>query len=1256
MDNLPIFDSNQIGNNSVFDPSQSMFIEASAGTGKTYTIQQIVARLICDGTKLDQILIVTYTEKAAGELKDRIRKKIKEVLDNKHLVKDVGDELGNEKLALFETALRELDGAQIFTIHSFCQKTLKTYAYDAWRPFDMQLVDDALVKNILQRKIRDEWPNDPEFQTLLRCYENAEDNADNTESKGLKTVIEDIENILSNAISKYYLDHEGNERIINISKSDEELKEYAKVRDCNDLLKINEFNIIFNTLKTHINYYLSKPTSKPGKRTVQAMIELITNWKSPETLISGYPSAYKQDWNWPDELADAYTKLLEIKERLANSRNTYKIYRNCFLYHQLPKLYLEWRKEKLDHKLESYQDMITVVHQAIVLDRDNTLKEELRKTYAYAIIDEFQDTNRLQWDIFKTLFFEDTDQNRVPDHAIFVVGDPKQSIYAFQGADLTVYEEATQTIGNGKRLSTNYRSTNEIIEACNCLFDSEKGSEFFGDFSGSASPQPPKAQTEFDHIPSKPVWLSKDRIREDEFAKLAAQKIVECCTKTPDGNTRLRVFDKQNATQLRDVSFKDFAILARTRTEFPPIESELKKLGIPFTRYKDDNLFNSRECMQWIALFKAIDAEDFTAYNRRLLSEALLTDFFPAIETGRRIDCGLHNTSVITQRRKLLSVIEKAYDDPQCKERLQIAKYHALARKFRWAEMLECIYRESHIETQTARDLSKLQSLAKFQQIGNYSIEYLYAHRCTLKELVKHLNNLMKNAEQTSDKDGNLVARNTDFDAVQLMTIHASKGLEFPIVIGVAGFKGYNIQAKGPYTYHEHNDKYLGFNDIAKNNQKGEDILEWHRLFYVAYTRASALMVLPRYPLTKYKDNEFLVNSLSAFAKQDNFWAEITLSAQPRSELKAEVLNILNTNSQSANQCDMALQVQQKAAIQALQNSLGKKSLIQHSYSTLADKVQLKKVDPDPEAIDSNGKSTDRASDGEEPGEEALYRLEPNVDLHPKHICHECDYQPGCDAISDADYPKGKQLGNAIHEVFEMMDFTKAQSSLSEFQDDPEVNDLIERTYAKYGLTLSNHPSWRTVTSEFVWKTLNAKLPAIEGGNDAHCPFSLKDLKEDEHFAEVEFFLEGALIRDNNILETGEYFSKGFMDLIFVRELNGTKRYAILDWKSDRMECDEYAQPKALKTKVDREYAVQRVLYAYCLIKWLKQFYRELSESEIFERHFGGIYYAFVRGTASNTSNGIYAQTWDSYQTLENSYKSLTALMFKSAPQENSND
>ena len=1281
------FDSKRIGDHAYFDPLQSMFIEASAGTGKTYTIQQIVARLINDGTKLSQILLVTFTEKAAGELKDRIRAKIEEVLENKHLVKDVGEELCKDKIELFENALRELDSAQIFTIHSFCQKTLKTYAYDAGRPFDMQLVDDALVKNIIQRKLRDEWPNNPEFKALLG-YAETEDNDNNTDDAGneLEKLVKDLEELLVSAITKYYLDKDGNERIISLSTRDETLKEYATIANYNDLTKFNDFNHIIDILNDHRAYKLSKPSNKDGKRTIPATIELIKNWKSPEKLISGYPKAYKSEWNWPEELIDAYQKLNNLRDILDRTRDAKSIFLRCFLCHQLPDLYKEWRQEKLNHKCESYQDMITAVHQAVVLDEDSKLRDELRKAYTYAIIDEFQDTNRLQWDIFRTLFFN------VPNHAIYVVGDPKQSIYAFQGADLTVYQEAIRTIGNGRRLDTNYRSTSELIAACNHLFDAD--SEFFNDgnlvFSESKSPDN-KASTHFDGAPTPPVWLSAEEISESDFAKLAAQKIVECCTKTDTGQTGLQIFDKNKPDTLRNVSFRDFAILARTRKEFPFIETELQNLGIPYVRYKDDNLFNSRECMQWIALFKAIDADDFTAYNRRILNEALLTDFFDPLIVSERIECGLSNRLIKTVCPKLHTVNLDIYDDPQRRERQQLAKYHALARKFRWAEMLECIYQESDIETRTANDLSKLQALAKFQQIGNYSIEYLYANRCTLQELVKHLDNLQKKADETTDKDGNLVARGTDFDAVQLMTIHASKGLEFPIVIGVGGFKEYNDQAKGPYTYHEIVDdryhKYLGFDNESKIKQKDEDIKEWKRLFYVAYTRASALLILPRYIKTC---DDFLKNSINTFVNNLELFLDLkdteesTETADPsnptlQDKLKVLVHDILNTSDITEVSNDYFSIKEQKTHIQALQNSLGKKSLIQHSYSTLASKVQLKKVEitpdtpdcstpcpecaPDdadfdlaePEIHDANGKCADIASDGTD-ADTPRYILEPNVDLTPKPIAHKPDYDTAYPPISDTNYPRGKQLGNAIHEVFENLDFAKAQARLEDFQTDPEVKALIEQTYAKYGLPLSKHSEWHAITAQFVWRTLNAKLPVIEGACDAQDAFALKDLPENSHRAEVEFYLEGALIHNDDMPKTGEYYSKGFIDLLFMREVNGTKRYSILDWKSDRMESGEYANPDALKAKVDREYAVQRVLYSYCLIQWLKQFYPNLKPDEIFDQHFGGIYYAFVRGTANGTANGIYAQTWDSYQTLKNNYKEIHKLMFAPSQKENPNN
>ena len=138
---------------------------------------------------------------------------------------------------------------------------------------------------------------------------------------------------------------------------------------------------------------------------------------------------------------------------------------------------------------------------------------------------------------------------------------------------------------------------------------------------------------------------------------------------------------------------------------------------------------------------------------------------------------------------------------------------------------------------------------------------------------------------------------------------------------------------------------------------------------------------------------------------------------------------------------------------------------------------------------------------------------------------------------------------------------------------------------------------------------------------------------------------------------------KGFIDLMFVRKGDdGEDYYSILDWKSDVMDDADYSDKDALSQKIEEEYSIQRVLYSYLLIKWLKQFYggrggsgrggssvdEGLDEPQIFEKHFGGIYYALARGTNAGTCNGIYCQTWKSYSDLEKSYRNVAALMKRS--------
>ena len=146
------------------------------------------------------------------------------------------------------------------------------------------------------------------------------------------------------------------------------------------------------------------------------------------------------------------------------------------------------------------------------------------------------------------------------------------------------------------------------------------------------------------------------------------------------------------------------------------------------------------------------------------------------------------------------------------------------------------------------KTLKEIQSFAIYKQIGNYCIEFLSKGK-TVDDLIRNLSNLQNNkSDEVDDEDGIIVEKSTNFDCVQIMTMHASKGLQFPVVISVAGFKGPSNIGKA-FSYHDladsKNTKKLTFekNDLVKN----EENAEWKRLFYVGYTRAEFLLIIPYY-------------------------------------------------------------------------------------------------------------------------------------------------------------------------------------------------------------------------------------------------------------------------------------------------------------------------------------------------------------------------------------------------------------------------
>ena len=1116
---------------------QSIYIKASAGTGKTYNIQKIVRQLLerKDVPQLEKILIVTFTEKAAGELRDRIRK----------------------ELTGFDA---DVDNAPIYTIHSFCQQTLEEFAFTANKPASLELIDEEEIIDFIDRAIRDGLENDENFRTeLIPLFENAE-NKD--------SFIESLKDDLKQAVAKYYPD----EKIVELDANSDsiylkyegkkEQKDYT-FEDCDFLLEKEESG----------NY---------------------------------------------DEVKKDITRVFTGKDAANHKKNIEKYKKARFYGNILKSLYQAWQLEKSQNKQQSFNDMIRNVREA-VCEKNSALKKELQKKYDVAIIDEFQDTNQQQWDIFREVFKNE-------NHSLIVVGDPKQSIYAFQGADVNVYENAIGTFENGYKLSHNYRSTDQMIEACNRLFEQDffKGSDIT--FFKSEPPEAPGDKTlnaTFDGKEIKPFWIcnsEKEEKKENEpakkiecpisaedFAKLAVEKIVDCCTYDKNGKTRLQVYEKKEKN-FRNVSFKDFAVLAKTSSEMENIENAMKDSGIPFLRYKDKNLFRGIECKHWISLINAIASPDFTGHNRAFLSEALFTRFF---------DIPIEN------------VTDEKYDSPTCDERKALIEWQMLAEDRKWAKLLESIFEKTQIEKRLS-GLDNLQTLSKFRQIGEYIVEYLYKNDSSLDGVSRHLSRLVARTEGADD-EGSLVARGTDFDCVQLMTIHASKGLEFPVVIAAGGFKQRNNQISQVYLYHEEKKddegkpvgKYakLSFSENGKEKMKNEEEIEWQRLFYVAYTRASSLMILPNYEKSisgdKRIDNVFtktITASLSAFMQNDankKLYENFIFSEENNRKLSKEVQEILKHKKEKES--DGTTEDSQKAVFTELKDAKNR-LLKKNSYSSLGHKkIALNeyvsdKYKPEEEDDDENLEETSELSDS--------------------------DYLKG--------YPRGSKLGLALHSIFEKIDFETALpiasassgkriSDYEELCTDSDVKALIEDSFSEQGLKIDEEDSknWRKNTAQIIWNTLSARFKELTGGKEGGT-FSLREILLKDRSSEVEFnFMPEEF---SSALEIRNYFN-GFIDLLFVRNVDGKEVYSLLDWKSDTL--PDYSESETAKHSVEK-YSIQMVLYSYCLVKWLKTFpkYSSMDYNEIYKNHFGGIYYVYLRGTKAGTDNGIFAQKWENWKML----------------------
>jgi exodeoxyribonuclease V beta subunit len=493
----------------------------------------------------------------------------------------------------------------------------------------------------------------------------------------------------------------------------------------------------------------------------------------------------------------------------------------------LPSLRHELDRCKSDMGQYDFDDMLRRVDDALRSPRGPALSRMLRERWRYVVIDEFQDTDETQWSIFRRAFVE----TRTPRSTVYLVGDPKQSIYRFRGADVQTYVSARDTIakqGHGPvRLEENFRATPALVDAHNILFDSQAAHSIFTGpirYSPVSAGQPRRRFVDGDGNAVSPVHVFRFSVGPKETIPLRAlgERIAR--------EIRVLVCDR-NPYRFdgRPVGYSDVMVLTRTKNEARSMGEALRTGGVPYVFYKEGGLYQSDEAADVRSLLLAVD--DPEDVSKRLA--AWLGPFFDVP----------------------LGDLKLARDvDPSHPLRARLREWHSISERGDLERLFPTIVEQSGIIRRALFFDTGERKLTNILHLFDLLLERARANGESLRELAMALSRLIEDAQEVSEMDADVQRLESERLAVKIMTIHKSKGLEAPVVFLAGGWsKG---RPSSVHVYHEGKQRvaWVGSmrggddasdSDTVKARVQKEEVEDSQRLMYVAITRAMARVYLP---------------------------------------------------------------------------------------------------------------------------------------------------------------------------------------------------------------------------------------------------------------------------------------------------------------------------------------------------------------------------------------------------------------------------
>ena len=1157
-------------------------IEASAGAGKTYTIANLYLRQILAGRSPAQILVVTFTNAATEELRGRIRARLFETLQlfaNPRPSEDLflnrllenWQSQAPEQRALLSTrlqlALRCMDEARISTIHSFCQRALQDHALRSNQYFDANLITNDQM--LWEQALKDWW----------REQSYALDKA---------------------AWSLFQSSLNNIQQLINQQK---------EIRDSHALKWMPQTQQAFSDLYQHWQDLATEIAS------------LATWWRKDRAIFIGIlrdskvlsraksnKAPYQNDrlddfisqidrWFDSDELVAIpdqarYLSSAELHKASTPAKRGQDEDLNHAFFIEIERLFIRVDQIKMDFRavamksafdystqkvkqqktasrMLSYDDQLVLLLEALTAAQGEKLAAALRRYFPVAMIDEFQDTDAAQYEIFARLYFSQ------PGLSLTMIGDPKQAIYSFRGGDIFTYMKARSAPGVTLcSLQTNWRSQADLVAAVNSFFLNRAEPFIYSDtITFSAALAAPGATAQALSLNGKPatavtVWHIALNENNKPFKKsLISEQINQA---TADEIARLIMAGQNGSAAIGGQPLRsgDIAILVRKASEGEALRQVLADRGIQSVTIGKDRIFDCEEAHALYDLIHAISHYTDRQSLRRALASGLLNNSYQQIATI--VDDEASWLQWVEQFRSLHQIwLDKGFIVmfQQCLHALEISQrlagaVNAERRLTNLLHLVEILQQQSRISA----GIDNL--LAWFQ-----------------KQIM------------AADSDETELRLESDAALVKIVTIHKSKGLEYPLVFLPFLWSCRGGRYKPGDLIRFHDEQLEVVIDIGSDNRERhaciagkERLAEDLRLLYVALTRARSKIYLAW--------GDVAGDAVSGRPAQSAL-AYLLHSKQTPADLTSQQPNAFSDPSVIA--ADLAALAAKSAGgieVVALPESQGyrvdesdnKQYALLKPASYSAPKINAWRIG-------------------------SFSGLTRNV----HQVAHGGAARAGDDAILN--FPAGSHTGLLIHHLLESLDFCSGIAAQCEL--------LIPQFAPRFGLDSSAYhqtlAAWleQIVATEFGDGLALSKLSHRARLNELAFDFAVDDADINQL---NRLLLEicgnsAAGLTVEPITASGfRGLVTGIIDLVF--EFNG--RYYIADYKSNHLgNClHDYLPGPLTQAIFHRRYDLQYLIYTIALHRYLAQ---RLPDYH-YNTHFGGVYYLFLRALRPQlgASHGVF--------------------------------